>query len=169
MTNYSRPHDDIYQDVASMDLVDVYTESQVEPSVNGLLKKFYYSMRDPSYLDWKLNNSDKVKTDEDKQDIIRNKLESIRRCERISRYLDECGIGLNSFNIWNRKFMKKSNKNRNSDMTIPEWIRKCSNKKCLDDVEKIVNEEEEHEAKRSLLRQLPKEGEKKPKKVETKE
>ena len=169
MSFFNRPHDDIFNDVASMDLIDVYTESQSEPGINGFLKKFYYTMKEPSYIDWKLNSSDKVKTDEERQDLIRNKLECIRRCERISRYLDENGIGLNSFNNWNRKFnIKKDKKCINQD-TIPEWIRKYSKKNDVgDDIACIDDEVNEQKSKRALLKPVKsKDEEKKPKKADS--
>ncbi|EDR26901.1 hypothetical protein EDI_324720 [Entamoeba dispar SAW760] len=173
MSSFNRVHDDIYTDVASMDLVDVYTESQIEPSVNGLLKRYFYLMKEPSYIDWKLNNSDKVKTDEERQDLIRNKLESIRRCERISLFLDESGIGLNSFNAWNRKFAKKKGLKSVDQSTIPDWVRKYSHKNemVVDDDDVDVDEEiSEQKSKRALLKPLKsKDEEKKPKKAETKD
>ncbi|BFU20505.1 hypothetical protein EHI8A_144290 [Entamoeba histolytica HM-1:IMSS-B] len=171
MTNMNRPRDDIYMDVAAMDILDVYTEAQSEPNVNAFLKKFYYTMKEPSYIDWKINNSDKVKSDEDRRDLIRQKLESIRRCERISRYLDENNIGLNSFNAWNKKFAKKCNKKTVDQSTIPDWVRKSSRKQAEEvDVDVIRVEENENESKRALLRPLKsKDEEKKPKKVETKD
>ncbi|EDR26171.1 hypothetical protein EDI_192720 [Entamoeba dispar SAW760] len=169
MSNMNRPRDDIYMDVASMDIMDVYTEAQSEPNVNSFLKKFYYTMKEPSYIDWKINNSDKVKSDEDRQDLIRQKLESIRRCERISRYLDENSIGLNSFNTWNRKFAKKYNKKTVDQSTIPDWVRKLSRKHTEEvDVDDIHDEEIENESKRALLKPIKsKDSEKKPKKAET--
>lgn len=171
MSNINRPRDDIYADVASMDLVDVYTESQTDPNVNSLLKKFFYTMKEPSYIDWKINNSGKVKDDDERRDLLRYKLESIRRCERISKYLDENGIGLNTFNAWNRKFAKKINKKSIDQSTIPEWIRKCSHKNIVDDdddLETIHDDVAENESKRALLKPLKlKDNEKKPKKVES--
>ncbi|EDR29914.1 hypothetical protein EDI_126110 [Entamoeba dispar SAW760] len=170
MSSLNRPRDDIYTDVAAMDLVDVYTESQSDPVVNSLLKKFYYTMKEPSYIDWKINTSGKVKDDEERRDLLRYKLESIRRCERISKYLDENGIGLNSFNVWNRKFTKKSNKKSLDQSSIPDWIRRCSAKMAEDDedLDAIRNEEVENDSKRALLKPIKsKDNEKKPKKNET--
>ncbi|EDR27936.1 hypothetical protein EDI_294370 [Entamoeba dispar SAW760] len=169
MSNINRPKDDIYSDVASMDIADVYTESQVDPNVNSFLKKFYYTMKEPSYIDWKINNSERVKTDDERRDLIRYKLESIRRCERLSRFLDESGIGMNSFNAWNRKFAKKTNKKMIDQSTIPDWIRKSSRKFIDDDddVNCVREEELENESKRALLKPITsKDNEKKPKKVE---
>lgn len=170
MSSMNRPKDDIHIDVSTMDLVDVYTESQSDPCVNSLLKKFYYTMKEPSYIDWKMNSSGKVKDDEERQDLLRYKLESIRRCERISKFLDENGIGLNSFNAWNRKFAKK-NKRGVDQSSIPDWVRKCSNKMNDDnddDLDAIHDDVVENESKRALLKPLKsKDNEKKPKKVET--
>ncbi|EMD44135.1 hypothetical protein KM1_203470 [Entamoeba histolytica HM-3:IMSS] len=179
MNSFKRPHDDIFEDVAAMDILDVYQEAQMEPRVNGFLKKFFYTMKDPQYLDWRLNNDQKVNTDEMREDIIRNKLESIRRCERISDYLDEQNISLNSFSTWNRKFSKRRAK-AVVNGTIPDWVRAHS-KKCREgDVEEIkggVNEIEslstkesleEKKALKSMLKKYGKEEvEKKPRKTET--
>ncbi|EDR22541.1 hypothetical protein EDI_088260 [Entamoeba dispar SAW760] len=181
MFNFKRPHDDIFDDVAAMDILDVYQESQLEPQVNGLLKKFFYTMKDPQYLEWKLNNDQNITTDEAREDLIRNKLESIRHCERISKYLDEQNISLNSFSTWNKKFAKKRSK-AVVNGTIPEWV-KAHSKKCKDgaDVEiKEVNDEvgrlvngealEEMRNKKSMLKPVKKSDiEKKPKKPDVKE
>ncbi len=184
MSSFNRPHDDIYYEVSGMDLFDVYKEAQNEPVVNGLLKKFYYAMRDPQYLEWRLNNDQRVVSDEMRQDILRNKLESIKRCERISKYLDEQGIGLNTYNTWSKRFNKKNNKKEIEQSTIPEWIRKSS-KRCSDDksieveeidvakeIDNLANGEalEEMKAKRAMLRPSKKSDlEKKPKRNESSE
>ncbi|EDS89063.1 hypothetical protein EHI8A_145770 [Entamoeba histolytica HM-1:IMSS-B] len=160
MSNMNRPKDDIYADVASMDVMDVYTESRADPNVNSFLKKFFYTMREPSYIDWKLNNSDKIKNDDERQDLLRQKLESIRRCERMSEYLDEINIGLASFNSWNRKFAKKLNQKTINQSTIPEWVRRCSSR----EKEIAVVEERERGALLSVSEKGDKE--KKPKKVD---
>ncbi|EKE40349.1 hypothetical protein ENU1_093140 [Entamoeba nuttalli P19] len=171
MSKIGRVHDDIYYEVAGMDIMDVYTESREEPAVNSLLKKFYYCMKDPQYCDWRLRDDARVDSDELRQDIIRNKLESIRRCERISRFMDENGININSFNTWNKKFAKKVARAVNQT-SIPDWVRKNS-KKC-DDVttdERVVADEIiENDAKRSMLKPVKRgDEEKKPKNPETKD
>ncbi|EMD45552.1 hypothetical protein KM1_198290 [Entamoeba histolytica HM-3:IMSS] len=179
MSSFKRPHDDIFEDVATMDILDVYQEAQMEPRVNSFLKKFFFTMKDPQYLDWRLNNDQRVNTDEMREDLIRNKLESIRRCERISNYLDEQNISLNSFSTWNKKFSKKRAKVVVNG-TIPEWV-KAHSKKCQEgDVKEIkggveeigslsTNESlEEMKALKSMLKQYKKdEVEKKPRKTET--
>ncbi|EDR25247.1 hypothetical protein EDI_120650 [Entamoeba dispar SAW760] len=177
MAARGRVHDDIYEEVESMDIADVYKDSQLDPNVNSFMKRVFYLMKEPQYLDWRLNSDTRVETDEMRCEIIKNKLESIKRSERLSRYLDEQGISLNSFNVWNRKFSRKGNKVPINNMTIPEWVRKQS-KKCSEDVteiqeknevERLVSNEalDEMKSRRAMTRSLPKKSdEKKPKKPE---
>ncbi|EDR29944.1 hypothetical protein EDI_316420 [Entamoeba dispar SAW760] len=181
MNNFRRPHDDIYNEVGSMDILDVYQDAQVDPQVNSFLKTYYFTMRDPQYLEWRLNNDTKVTTNEMREDILRNKLEAIKRCERMSLFLDEHNIGLATYKAWCKKFNKKSGKSVVNG-TIPEWVRSHS-KKCQDgdiekigdgsdEVDKLVNNEalEEMKARKSMLKPHKKEeAEKKPRKVESKD
>lgn len=178
MSSFNRPRDDIFETVAAMDLADVYKDAQCDPNVNPFVKRIYYLMKEPQYLEWKINNDPKVVDDDAREDILRRKLESIKRCERISQFLDEQNIGLNTYSAWSRKFKKDSTKPINV-ITLPEWVRKHSNK-CKDDIDddKITDAEhlanndnlDEMKSRRAMTRGLKKDAtEKKPKKAEIKE
>lgn len=178
MSGFNRPRDDIFETVASMDLADVYKDAQCDPNVNPFVKRVFYLMKEPQYLEWKINNDPKVVDDDAREDILRRKLESIKRCERMSQFLDEQNIGLNTYNAWLRKFKKNSSVPVNV-VTLPDWVRKHSNKCKIDvDDDKSDNAEllasgdnlDEIKSRRAMTKGPKKDAtEKKPKKPETKE
>ncbi|EKE37536.1 hypothetical protein ENUP19_0342G0010 [Entamoeba nuttalli] len=163
MTNFYGNRDDIHYEVLSKDIADVYIESQRDPEVNTFVKKLYYTMKEPSYMDWKMNSSGKVEDDEERSRILRSKLESILRSERLSQFLDENGINLNAYNTWVKKKFSKGVKKEMKTVDLPEWVRRYSKKRKDED----ADEDEEQGA---LLKnnKYPDE-EKKPKKAETKD
>ncbi|EKE38411.1 hypothetical protein ENUP19_0093G0046 [Entamoeba nuttalli] len=178
MSGFNRPRDDIFETVAAMDLADVYKDAQCDPNVNPFIKRIYYLMKEPQYLEWKLNNDPNVVDDDAREDILRRKLESIKRCERISQFLDEQNIGLNTYSVWLRKFKKNSTK-LNNVISLPDWVRKHSNK-CKDDIDadKIIgagcltdnDNPDEMKSRRAMTKGPKKDAtEKKPKKPESKE
>ncbi|EDR30194.1 hypothetical protein EDI_349790 [Entamoeba dispar SAW760] len=160
MSSFTGSKDDIHYNVLSKDLADVYMESQREPDVNTFVKKLFHTMKEPSFLDWKLNVSGKVSDDAERGTIIRSKLESILRSERLSQYLDENGISLNSYNAWVKRKYGKTAKKDMRMVDLPEWVRRYS-KKNMDDLD-------EDDKERSALLGDSKKGdeEKKPKKPE---
>ncbi|EDR25488.1 hypothetical protein EDI_273460 [Entamoeba dispar SAW760] len=129
MSNFAGNRDDIHYDVLSKDIADVFMESQREPDVNSFVKRLYYVMKEPSYLDWKLNVSGKIEDDTEKSVVLRSKLESILRSERMSQFLDENGVNLNSYNAWVKKKYGKCAKKDIKMIDLPEWVRRYSKKK----------------------------------------
>lgn len=160
MTSFVGTKDDIHYTVLGKDLADVYMETQREPDVNSFVKKIFHTMKEPSFLDWKLNVSGKVTDDSERGVIIRTKLESILRSERMSQYLDENGISLNSYNTWVKRKFGKTAKKEMKMADLPDWVRRYSKKR----MEGVDDEDEERSA---LLNDVKKsEEEKKPKKPE---
>ncbi|EDR23965.1 hypothetical protein EDI_010080 [Entamoeba dispar SAW760] len=160
MTSFTGTRDDIHYTVLNKDLAEVYMETQREPDVNTFVKKLFHTMKEPSFLDWRLNVSGKVNDDAERASIIRSKLESILRSERLSQYLDENGISLNSYNAWVKRKYGKTVKKDMKMCDLPEWIRRYSKK-----IEDFGDDEKERDALLGDVKKI--DEEKKPRKPET--